>query len=128
MTTTEALQFEREAHMREAAARPMTIGEAADLARRLRETPELVVDGPRAKQAIDTLFAALERSTCYLKATLAGEEVFVLRQSDRAAVEAIRTWAHAASLHGCRDEKVRDAHATAGAWLSQPVEKTKWPD
>lgn len=107
---------------------PMSIGEAVDLARRLRQAPETVLDAARSKRAIDALLSGLEYSPTYLKAIVAGEEVFVLRQRDRCAPAAIVTWTRSASEHGCPDEKVLGANGTWRRWYALPESMTRWPD
>ena len=67
-------------------------------------------------------------ATGLAQAKKAGEEVFVLRQSDRAAPAAIVTWTKAAEEHGCRQEKLRDATQTWQRWSAQPLASTKWPE
>lgn len=81
-----------------------------------------------ARQMLDGLLSAIKSSRCFYKAMLAGEEVFVLRQSDRAAPAAIRAWAEEADRSGCGTEKVNSAYQTARAWADQDPSRTKWPD
>lgn len=110
------------------AAAPMTIGEALRIAQNLRLTPEMLIDGPRAKCVIDTLLSAVQSSSAFHKAKLAGEEVFVLRSRDRSAPAAISTWARSAEEHGCPLEKVREAVAVMNRWAAQDQSNTRWPD
>lgn len=107
--------------------REMTIGEALERAAYL-ETPGVIVDPDTAKAVIRTLTGALQASPCYYKATLKGEEVFVLRQQDRAAPLVIRHWAALADDHGCHADKVHSAQAKASRWQAQDPSTTKWPD
>lgn len=64
---------------------PMTIAEAIGKAQFLRLQPECVVSALEARRVIDALLSAIQSSPTFHKALLAGEEVFVLRQRDRAA-------------------------------------------
>ena len=67
------------ARLRENAAQhPMTIVTAIERARYWRSQPETVVDSFTAKQVIDALLSALERSRCYFNATMRGQDTFVL--------------------------------------------------
>jgi len=106
----------------------MTIQGAIGKALWFRQQPEVVIDTATALRTIDTLLSALEFSQCYFKALQKGEEVFVLRQPDRAAPAAIREWVRLADSHGCGPAKVVDAMATAGRWSAQDPSTTKWPD
>lgn len=111
------------------AAIPMTIARAIDHAKFLRRIgQEAVLSTEQARQTIDTLLSALELHPSLLKALLNGEEVFVLRQQDRAAPHAIGEWAQLARMHGCPVTKVDEAIAKATAWINQSTDKTKWPD
>lgn len=116
------------AQRHEVAARPMSLLEAVELAKRVRAMPEVLVDCQEAKEAMKLLLGAIERSQCFFKATLKGEDVFVLRQPDRAAPATIRFWATLAEANGCGKGKVADAFATAIRWQQQPDTATKWPD
>lgn len=104
-----------------------TILDAIDDALWLRRTPDAVVTVARVRRIADTLLAALERSRCYYHAARRGQEVFVLVQQDRAAPAAIGQWAAIAAVHGCPDEKVQNALATAERWRQQLLTATKWP-
>lgn len=119
---------EMAAQREQKAEQPMTFVEAAELALRARTTPEVLIDGPQAKRALTTLLAAIERSPCFYKATLKGEEVFVLRQPDRCSPMTLEFWAKLAEANGCGKEKVSDAFAIALRWKQQPDSSTKWPD
>ncbi len=112
---------------REAAEAPYTIAHAIADAQWVRGTPDGLLVPEKAKQCIDTLLAALERSRCYFNATLRGQEVFVLVQQDRAAPAAIVAWADAALEHDCPQDKVVDAYQMSGRWTNQPLKDTKWP-
>ena len=117
------------AEQREAAAKvEMTILDAIDDAQWLRRTPDGVVGPMRMRAIVDTLLSGLERSRCYYNAVRRGQEVFVLVQQDRAAPPAIGQWAAVAAVHGCPDEKVQNALATAESWRHQLATATKWPD
>lgn len=105
-----------------------TLTSAIEQALFLRKQQECLLSGPEARALIDTLLSAIESSPCYMKALLKGEEVFVLRQQDRAAPGAIDNWAAEAKRHGCPEEKVRTAFAKSKRWAHLPDEKTKWPD
>jgi len=107
--------------------RGMTIQEAIEGALWLRRTPDGHMDTAKLRVLALTLLSALEASTCYFKAMQKGEEVFVLRQQDRAAPLAIDTWANAAEIKGCGHAKVADARAIAARWLKQDLDTTKWP-
>lgn len=115
---------------REASAKPsdITILDAIDDAQWLRRTPDGVVGPERLRRIIDTLLSGLERSRCYYNAVRRVQEVFVLVQQDRAAPAAIGHWAAIAAVHGCPDEKVQNALATAERWRQQLLTATKWPD
>lgn len=110
-----------------AADEPMTIAEAIGKAEFMRLQPEYVVSPAEARRVIDALLATIQSSTCFYKAKKLGEEVFVLRSSDRAAPTAIVTWVKAAETHGAGQEKLRDAIETWMRWSDQPADKTRWP-
>jgi hypothetical protein len=118
------------AQAREEAAKPkvMTIAQAVDHAAFLERIQDGIVAPDTARAAIRTLLAALQASPCYYKAVLKGEEVFVLRQQDRAAPHAISEWAQWAEQHGCSPAKVDSARTKASRWISQAIDTTKWPD
>jgi len=118
----------REQRARDMSVPVMTIREAVELAQWLRRTPDGIIPQHKVEQAMAALLAALEASQCYLKATLAGEQTFVLRQRDRAAPAAISVWAMEAQKHGCSDDKTAEAHRMAASWAMQPDSATKWPD
>lgn len=120
------MSAEREARAAAAAA-PYTIAQAIDQARWLRNTPDGILDPTIARKTIEGLLSALEVSRCYLKAMEKGEEVFVLRQQDRAAPTAIRIWAEIAERKGCDTKKVDEAYRISKRWLMQPERATKWP-
>lgn len=107
---------------------PYTVRCAIEDARRLRSTPDAILDTPGALRMIDTLLAALEANTCYLNAMMRGKRVFVLAEQDRAAPEAIQKWADEATAHGCPEAKILDARRTATEWAAQDLSLTKWPD
>lgn len=106
----------------------LTIPEAMIRAKDIIAVPDQLFDTNTARRLLTGLLAALQRSRCYWKAMLKGEEVFVLRQSDRAAIEPMLGWAHLAETHGCGQDKVQDALAMAHRWRSQDPSATKWPD
>ncbi len=114
------------AAQRAAAVRDMTLEGAIALATWAKEHP--ADNTSQAGKALVLLLQALQRSGCYYKAALKGEEVFVLRQQDRAAVSPILMWAQLARANGCRMDKVDNAMETALRWGEQPEAATKWPD
>jgi len=117
------------AELRERQAQtPMTIQTAIERAQAWRSQPDLVVDTFTAKTVADTLLAALEHDPCFFKATLRGEQTFVLVERDRAAPPTIGQWAAIAAAHGCPDEKIQEALAKAERWRNTPRIPTKWPD
>lgn len=111
------------------AERPMTVAEAIAQSKHIRGMPpEYLVTPSKLKEINAALLSAIESSPCFLKAMQKGEEVFVLRQQDRAAPAAIAAWAALADDHGCNEGKVTDAFATANRWRAQDPTTTKWPD
>lgn len=106
----------------------LTIPEAITRAQDLRASPEMMISEKSARKIIDGLLSALEASPCYLKAMQRGEEVFVFREPDRAAVRPISLWADIAEAHDCRAEKVESARVKAKRWSELPLYRTKWPD
>ncbi len=120
------LALMREANRAQADA-PMTVAEAIGKAEFLRVQPECVVSPAEARRVIDALLAAIQSSKHFYLAKMLGEEVFVLRQSDRAAPGAIVTWVRSAEERGCRQDKLRDAIQTWQRWGNQPPETTRWP-
>jgi len=110
------------------AQKPMTIPEAIARAQWMQRTPDGFAEPMTMRKTIIALLAALEASPCYFKAVQKGEEVFVLRQSDRAAPFVIQHWAALADDHGCKPEKVIDAQAIASRWIALDLATTKWPD
>lgn len=123
----EQMAREREERAK-AAEQALTITEAINEAQWLRKTPDGILDPLRARKTIDALLSAIESSPCFLKAKLKGEEVFVLRQQDRAAPFAIRYWAEAAERKGCPGTKVEEANRISVRWGRQSPNVTKWPD
>lgn len=110
------------------AAPSMTVAEAIREAQHIRAQREEYLVTPQKLKLINaTLLSAIESSPCFLKAKQKGEEVFVLRQQDRAAPFAIASWADLADGHGCAHEKVTDARAIATRWRVQHDDQTKWP-
>jgi hypothetical protein len=111
------------------AAQSMTIPQAIEEAERIRRMPaEYMVTPAKMKLINATLLSALEASSCYFRAAKKGEEVFVLRQQDRAAPHAIDTWAVVARDRGCPEQKVQSAFSKAIRWREQDDATTKWPD
>lgn len=110
------------------AQREYTIADAISDAEWLGRTPDAVLDSAKMKRMIGTLLAGLQSSPCFYKAVQLNQEVFVLRQHDRAAPEAITEWAEIANEHGCSPAKVTDAFQMAARWRNQPISATKWPD
>ena len=107
--------------------RPLTIPQAIELAQSYRAQPEILVDSFTSKRVMDALLSALEASPCYLKAVQEGQDVFVLRQHDRAAPGAIEEWALMAERHGASKEKVDSARAKIQHWEEQSLDDTRWP-
>jgi len=105
-----------------------TLVSAVEQALFLRKQPECLLSGPEARALIETLLCAIEAHPCYMKALLKGEQVFVLRQQDRAAPGAINMWAVTAKQHGCTAAKVEEAFRISKRWDHLPDAKTKWPD
>lgn len=105
----------------------ITIAASITRAMDILATPDMLFDTRAARKIITGLIAGLSSSACYFKAMQKGEEVFVLRQSDRAAPDTIASWANIASDHGCGPDKVADARAIAVRWRAQPLDDTKWP-
>lgn len=112
----------------QAAKRPMTLSEAFEEAKWLRRMPEGILSPVVARQAIETLYAAIDANPVLRKALERGQEIFVLVQQDRAAPSAITQWADLAKTHGCPEEKVADAYKKAVRWLEKPDAGKKWPD
>lgn len=110
------------------ADKPMTISEAINWALWMRRTPDGLLSPEIQRRTVAALLSALESSPCFFKAVQKGEEVFVLRQQDRVAPKAIRTWAVEAEQHGCGEKKVIHAFQIAKAWEGQDQINTKWPD
>lgn len=110
------------------ADKPMTISEAINWALWMRRTPDGLLSPEIQRRTVAALLSALESNPFFFKAVQKGEEVFVLRQQDRAAPHAIAEWARWAGQHGCTPAKVEDAHSTARFWIAQDTSLTKWPD
>ena len=106
----------------------LTIAEAITRATDIIASPGMTFGETSARRIITGLLAGLHYSPCYFKALRKGEEVFVLRQQDRAAPDAITEWAELANEHGCEGEKVNSAYQKAKRWREQDLAVTKWPD
>lgn len=116
------------ANQREAQSPEYTVADAIRDAQFYRTRPDIIVDSKKSRLVMDTLLSGLELSRCYLNAVQRGQQVFVLVEQDRAAPVAINMWAALARDHGCPQEKVDQAFATAERWHAKPVTTTKWPD
>lgn len=126
-TDAAALKNSLDAAREACAAKPLTIPQAIHEALWMARTPDGFVTPTKARDVVLTLLSALQQNTCYLKAMLANQEVFVLRQHDLAAIEPMRLWAELAERHGASQEKVGSARTKAQRWDMQPRDTTRWP-
>lgn len=108
--------------------RVITVAEAIAKAEDCLRQPELLFDTAGARRVILGLLAGLQSSPTYFRALKRGEEVFVLRQRDRAAPDAIKRWCELSSNHGCPQEKIEQAQVKADRWTAQPLSLTRWAD
>lgn len=104
----------------------LTPAQALLEARNLMSHPGMMFNEGTARRVIDGLIRAIDSSSCFAKAIANGQEVFVLKENDRAAPGAILEWMDEAAAHGCRQEKLKSAHEKAMRWETLP--NRKWPD
>lgn len=102
----------------------LKLAAALELAARCRQQPELLIDGPAARENMIALADAVEASKCYRNAQLKGREVFVLQSDDKIAPTCIDLWADEAKAAGVTPEKVADAYEVAKRWRINPDART----